>query len=159
MYNYYWLAVLVVSFLVCNVVANKGSETEALSCKDENGDAVDWWAESKSFFRFGFISYCFVWYISISLYFRYYLYKLPGRFGTKHKTKGQLYTYFTSKSSSFVWVQSEKLVGDLDSVVGRTVSQAYVDNSKVNFLLEEIFARIFVYFIKKEKVFFLYKIK
>lgn len=42
-----------------------------------------------------------------------------------------------------MWVQSEKLVGDLDSVVGRTVSQAFVDNSKVKLCLDLFFLHIF----------------
>lgn len=59
------------------------------------------------------------------------MYKLPGRFGTKHQSKGEKYLYITSSSHSAEWIESEKKVGDADSIVGRTILQAFIDNAKV----------------------------
>lgn len=68
------------------------------------------------------------------------MYKLPGRFGVAHQSKGEKYLYFTSSSNSTEWIESKKKVGDADSIPGRTISQAFIDNAKVCTEMERLVA-------------------
>lgn len=84
---------------------NAGAQSDSeITCKDENGKSVDW----------------------------FYLYKLPGRFGVNGISKGRLYLYFSSNSLDTTWRLSNKTVGDLDSVTGHTIAQAFVGNETVS---------------------------
>lgn len=62
--------------------------------------------------------------------FRFYAYKLPATYNyANRRDRGLAFLYITSKSNDFkLWSLSEKNIDDVDSVIGRTVSQSYVDN-------------------------------
>lgn len=64
---------------------------------------------------------------SVSIVFRrYYLYKLP----RLSEAKGHMYAYITANAATEFWTVSELTVDDLNSIPGRTVSQAYFDPSE-----------------------------
>lgn len=99
--KYKYLLVFTISvFYLTNLIK---SESE-ITCKDENGNTVDW----------------------------FYLYKLPGRFGIDSKEKGRLYLYFSSSSADAAWRLSNRTVDSLDSVIGQTISQAFVNSTTVS---------------------------
>lgn len=98
-----------------------------ITCKDEDGNGVDWWVESNC--------RCPNWTKKWNSSARFYLYKLPGHFGEAHQSKGRLFMYFTSNSETPQWILSDRTVDDPMSIPGRTIVQAYFNATKVERLV------------------------
>ncbi|KAJ6644487.1 Deoxyribonuclease-2-alpha [Pseudolycoriella hygida] len=95
---------LLIIFALVNRKVTVAESADVISCKDENGNSVDW----------------------------FYAYKLPATYNSNDRSnRGLSFLYITATSADLkTWSLSDKTIDDPESLIGKTLLQSYVQKDR-----------------------------